>query len=44
MHEDRFPVPGTSAHYGFRKETISETPAMGESADPGRSGNPDRAA
>jgi hypothetical protein len=30
-HEDQFPVPGMSARYGFRKETITGT--RGNDAD-----------
>jgi hypothetical protein len=31
-HEDQFPVPGTSARYGFRKETITGTRGNDEDA------------
>jgi hypothetical protein len=31
-HEDQFPVSGTSARYGFRKETISGTRGNDEDA------------
>jgi hypothetical protein len=31
-HEDQFPVPGTSARYRFRKETITGTRGNDEDA------------
>ncbi len=31
-HEDQFPVPGASARYGFRKETITGTRRNGQDA------------